>query len=128
MSTITLDDLSVRTRANQVPILFGKDIRLPTRIDEIPYSTKLLSTINPLVDSANVRTPVVWMTCSQNFEVMSGVRESLAGRVVIVQLLEVSDEEKGLTTSQSPRSYFDQLCAGTFPALAGITQQEQRER
>ena len=128
MSVISLDDLGVRMRANEDPVLFSKELRIPTIIDEIQYAPKLLSTVKQLVDNAPVKNPVVWMTGSQNFEVMSGVRESLAGRVVIVQLLGLSDEEKGLKTSITSDAYFDELCAGTFPALAGISRQEQRDR
>ena len=83
---INLDDLATRARANADPVLFARDLRRPLIIDEIQYAPELLSPIKQLAD-ADGRPGIVWLTGSQSFQVMRGVRETLAGRVAILQLL-----------------------------------------
>jgi predicted AAA+ superfamily ATPase len=77
---VDLDDLTVREAANRDPALFAKDLRLPLTIDEIQYAPALLSQVKILADRE--RAPgSIWITGSQNFEIMKGVRESLAGLI-----------------------------------------------
>jgi predicted AAA+ superfamily ATPase len=100
---ISLDDLPTRRRATESPELFAQSIKLPVLIDEIQYAPQILSHLKLLVD-ARGEPGTVWLTGSLNFEVMRGVRESLAGRVGIVNLLGLSDEEKQLSTDNVNRS------------------------
>jgi predicted AAA+ superfamily ATPase len=113
---IELDDLDIRTRANQDPVLFSKELRAPLLIDEIQYAPALLSQVKVLADRSPKRL-CMYLTGSQSFEVMRGVRESLAGRVVILNLLGLSLKEKGLTENSSPIDLFKEFFIGTFPAL-----------
>lgn len=113
---IELDDLDTRTRANKDPILFSRELKVPLLIDEIQYAPVLLSQVKVLAD----RTPqelMVFLTGSQSFEVMRGVRESLAGRVAILNLFGLSLPEKGITDNTSPVDLFREFFIGTFPAL-----------
>ena len=121
---VDLDDLDVRTRAQRDPVLFARDLRPPVLIDEIQYAPKLLSAVKRIADSG-VPPGSIWLTGSQNFEVMTGVRESLAGRVAILHLYGLSDEEKSLET-RDPAAYFDALCDSTFPRLHGIDDSNAR--
>jgi len=89
---LTLDDPALAQLANDDPQLFLDRFRPPLLIDEIQYAPKLLPFIKMQVDAK--RTPgLFWLTGSQPFEVMHGVSESLAGRIGVVSLLGLSQQE-----------------------------------
>ncbi len=124
---INLDDLETRTRANADPILFARELRPPLIIDEIQYAPQLLSPIKQLADASG-EAGIVWLSGSQSFQVMRGVRETLAGRVAILNLLGLSDHEKQLSTEQhAPQGYFDALARTGFPKLWPVTDRPARE-
>lgn len=116
---VNLDDLQTRTRATHDPQLFFSSLKAPLLLDEIQYAPQLLSPIKQLADSG-VPPGSVWLTGSQNFEVMAGVHESLAGRVGILNLFGLSDEEAGLSTDVSPPEYFERMIRSTFPKLHDV--------
>ena len=60
----------------------------PILIDEIKYAPELLPYIKIAVDNSNDKGQY-WLTGTQNFSLMNNVSESLAGRVGIVNLLEL---------------------------------------
>ena len=76
---VNLDDLTTRERANRDPALFVRELRPPFTIDEIQYAPRLLSPIKQLVDAADLPPGAIRLTGSQNFQVMEGVTETLAG-------------------------------------------------
>jgi uncharacterized protein len=89
---VTLDDPNLRSLAKQEPALFLQRFRPPLLIDEFQYAPELLPHIKMAADRS--RTPgLFWLTGSQQFQVMRGVSESLAGRVGIVNLLGISRRE-----------------------------------
>ncbi len=102
-----------------------RDFKPPLIIDEIQYAPKLLSPIKRLADR-QPRPGSVWLTGSQNFSVMEGVRESLAGRVALINLFGLSDEEKGGST-QSAAGYFRRIAETGFPKLRGVRVSHARE-
>jgi predicted AAA+ superfamily ATPase len=55
-------------------------------IDEIQYAPELLPYIKIVVDREQEKG-MFWLTGSQQFQLMKGVTESLAGRVGIVNML-----------------------------------------
>ena len=57
----------------------------PVFIDEIQYAPGLFSYIRMLVDKSP-KTGQIWMTGSQQFELMEYVSDSLAGRIAIIEL------------------------------------------
>jgi len=90
---VSLDDALVLDLAKRDPALFFQRFRPPILIDEIQYAPELLPYIKMEVD--NARQPnLFWLTGSQQFHLMNGVSESLAGRVAVVQLLGLSRREK----------------------------------
>lgn len=113
---IDLDNLDVRARANQDPELFMRGLEPPLLIDEIQYAPQLLSPIKRLADR-HAGPGAVWLTGSQNFSVMEGVKETLAGRVAVINLFGLSDEEKH-SRPGSPAAYFNNIMRTTFPKLA----------
>jgi predicted AAA+ superfamily ATPase len=135
---VSLDDPAVRTLAQRDPALLLQRFEPPVLIDEIQYAPALLPIIKIIVDKA--RTPgLVWLTGSQQFQVMRGVSETLAGRVAILNLLGFSrrerhrldldlppflptpailaGRERSHASSQLKRVYRD-IWTGAFPALA----------
>ena len=90
---ITLDDPLVQSLAKEDPALFMQRYPPPVLIDEIQYAPELLPHIKIAVDRD--RAPdQFWLTGSQQFHLMKGVSESLAGRVGIVQLFGLSRRER----------------------------------
>lgn len=89
---ITLDDMLLKQSAVEDPGLFIKANGAPIIIDEIQYAPNLLRYIKIEVDSSDKKAQF-YLTGSQQFELMQGVNESLAGRIGIVNLLGLSLRE-----------------------------------
>jgi hypothetical protein len=90
---VTLDDPLILTLAKEDPALFMQRFPSPVLIDEIQYAPELLPHIKMEVDRS--RAPgLFWLTGSQQFHLMKGMSESLAGRVGILHLLGLSRRER----------------------------------
>lgn len=90
---INLENPDTRERASSDPIGFLANIKTPVILDEIQYAPTLLPYIKEKIDLD--RTPGRWLlTGSQNFALMKGVTESLAGRAAILTLLPLSVAER----------------------------------
>ncbi|HOZ50138.1 MAG TPA: ATP-binding protein [Candidatus Hydrogenedentes bacterium] len=89
---VTLDDPMARRAAREDPALFLQRFPPPLVIDEIQYAPELLPYIKMAVDSDHA-PGMFWLTGSQQFHVMKGVSESLAGRVGVLNLLGFSRAE-----------------------------------
>lgn len=89
---VTLDDPNLAALAREEPVLFLQRFPPPVLIDEIQYAPQLLPYIKIAVDQEKKRG-MYWLTGSQQFQLMEGVSESLAGRVGIVNLLGYSLKE-----------------------------------
>ena len=90
---VTLDDPSLRALAKEDPALFLQRFEPPVLIDEIQYAPQLLPLIKMAVDSER-RPGRFWLTGSQQFQMMKGISETLAGRVAILDLLGFSGRER----------------------------------
>jgi len=90
---VSLEDPDVRMRAKEDPLAFLAQYKPPVIIDEIQYAPELLSYIKTKIDSH--RKPGQWLfTGSQNFTLMQGVSQSLAGRAAVLTLLPFSFSER----------------------------------
>ena len=89
---VTLDDLSARQLAKTDPELFFQTYGTPILIDEVQYAPELFTYIKIMVDK-NHTPGEFWMTGSQAFKLMRGIQESLAGRVAILNLSSLSQNE-----------------------------------
>lgn len=89
---VTLDDPLVLALAKTDPALFLQRFPPPVLIDEIQYAAELLPYIKMAVDQSG-SAGLFWLTGSQQFHLMHGISESLAGRVAILQLLGLSRQE-----------------------------------
>jgi predicted AAA+ superfamily ATPase len=90
---VSLDDPSARALASEEPALFLQRFAPPVLIDEIQYAPQLLPLIKMAVD-ANRKPGMFWLTGSQQFHMMKGISETLAGRVAIMHLLGFSGRER----------------------------------
>ena len=91
-SYVTLDDPLILGLATEDPALFLKRYPPPVLIDEIQYAPGLLPLIKIEVDK--VKKPgMYWLTGSQQFQLMRGLSESLAGRIGVISLLGLSRRE-----------------------------------
>jgi len=90
---VTLDDPTARELAREDPALFVERYAPPVLIDEIQYAPELLSLIKMEVDRRG-EPGLFWLTGSQQFRLMQGISETLAGRVAIMQLLGLSNWER----------------------------------
>ena len=90
---VTLEDPYVRMRAKEDPLRFLEQFGPPIIIDEIQYVPELLSYIKTKIDQK--RRPGQWLfTGSQNFVLMHGISQSLAGRAAVLSLLPFSFSER----------------------------------
>lgn len=132
---VSLDDLSVRALAKSDPAMFFQIHQPPVFIDEVQYAPELFTYIKISVDQ-NHRPGDFWMTGSQLFKLMHGVQESLAGRVALLHLSPLSQQEiyaghpgtfsldfgalqkkQAITPTATTPQIFERIYAGGMPAL-----------
>ncbi len=89
---VSLDDLNERSLAKSDPTMFFQIHKPPVFIDEVQYAPELFTYIKIYVDK-NQRPGDFWLTGSQLFKLMGGVQESLAGRVALLHLSPLSQQE-----------------------------------
>jgi len=89
---VTLDDPILATLAKEEPKLFLERFTPPVLIDKIQYAPELLPYIKIEVDDKNIPGQF-WLTGSQQFQLMKDISKTLAGRVGIINLLGLSQQE-----------------------------------
>lgn len=90
---INLEDPDTRIRAREDPRGFLEQHNTPVILDEIQYVPELLPYIKTKIDGK--RKAGHWiLTGSQNFTLMHGISESLAGRAAVLSLLPFSISER----------------------------------
>jgi predicted AAA+ superfamily ATPase len=89
---VSLDDLTMRNLAKTDPATFIKTFEPPVFIDEIQYAPELFSYIKIQVDKRQ-QNGDYWLSGSQIFRLMHGVSESLVGRVGLLDLFPLSQNE-----------------------------------
>lgn len=133
---VSLDRMEHRILARENPDLFLQRFPPPVLIDEIHLAPQLLPYIKAISDEIGEKG-LFWITGSQQFRLMKGVSESLAGRVGILQLQGLSlDETAGKpeidkfvpvkewlekrscsVAEGSLQSLFSRIWRGSYPAL-----------
>jgi len=91
-SYVTLDNMMARNLAKTDPVLFFQTYKSPVIIDEVQYAPELFSQIKIMCDESD-EPGQFWLTGSQQFNMMKNVRESLAGRIGIMELYSMSKNE-----------------------------------
>lgn len=92
ISYVSLDDIIVRTSAQEQSGTFFKDNPPPVFIDEIQKAPALFEQIKLLTDRDHKKGQF-YMCGSQQFRMMKGVSESLSGRIGLITLLGYSLRE-----------------------------------
>jgi predicted AAA+ superfamily ATPase len=91
---VSLDNPKFRALAQNDPELFMQENLPPVLIDEVQYAPELFPYIKMYVDTHKGQKGAFWLTGSQKFSLMKEIQESLAGRIVILDLLGLSYREK----------------------------------
>lgn len=89
---VTMDHTMARILAKTDPVLFFQTYKPPIIIDEIQKAPELFEQIKMICDNSEERG-LFWLTGSQQFQMMKNVRETLAGRIGILQLFSLSKNE-----------------------------------
>lgn len=113
-SYIALDIPALSEQAENNPNDFFKAYDEPLIIDEVQYAPSLFRHLKNIVDQRKTPGRFI-LTGSQNFSLMQGVSESLAGRCGVINMLNLSYRELNETIKIiDPDSYFFK---GGFPEL-----------
>ena len=90
---VSLDVKLARDLAKNDPVLFFQTYKPPIIIDEVQYAPELFSQIKIMCDQSEERG-LFWLTGSQQYSMMELARESLAGRLGILNMYSLSQTEK----------------------------------
>lgn len=112
---ISLEDPDVRRMALEDPRAFLAGLPDGAVLDEVQRTPELLSYLQARVD-ADGRMGLFLLTGSQQFGLMSGITQSLAGRSAFIELLPFSLNELGRAGIRPP-SLDEMLLAGGYPPL-----------
>lgn len=97
---VTMDNAMARELAKSDPVLFFQTYKPPILIDEVQKAPELFEQIKIICDETE-ETGIVWLTGSQQYRMMEKVRETLAGRIGILELYGLSAREKaGLVSDE----------------------------
>ena len=114
---VTLEDPDTRRFALEDPRGFLAGLREGAILDEIQRAPELASYLQAMVD-ANPAAGRYVLTGSQQFELMRGVSQSLAGRTALLRLLPFTASEVVRLTPQSiARDAAQWLCTGFYPRV-----------
>ncbi len=90
---VSLDNAMARDLAQSDPVLFFQTYKPPILIDEVQKAPELFEQIKIICDETDEKG-VIWLTGSQQYGMMKKVRETLAGRIGILELYSLSQKEK----------------------------------
>lgn len=98
---VTLDDLQERNLARNDPEMFLALHKAPVLIDEVQYAPELFSYIKIAIDRG-AAPGSFWLTGSQSYRLMDLAKESLAGRIALLNLTALSQHELFSSAPLSP--------------------------
>ena len=90
---VSMDNAMARELAQSDPVLFFQTYKPPILIDEVQKAPELFEQIKIICDETD-ETGLIWLTGSQQYQMMEKVRETLAGRIAIFELFSLSQREK----------------------------------
>ena len=109
---ISLEDIDVRLAAQQDPRAFLANYPKGAVIDEVQNIPELFSYIQTLVDQKDIHFA---LSGSQNFLLMEGISQSLAGRAALLKLLPLSMVE--LKQKENISDWETLVFTGFYPRL-----------
>ena len=114
---ISLERPDIRNRALADPVGFFAQYTKPLILDEIQHAPELLHYIKELIEPE--RKPGWWLlTGSQNFSLMQGVSQTLAGRVAVLTLDPLSVRERLRQAQVTPETMLERVFTAA-PRTAG---------
>ncbi len=90
---VSMDNAMARELAQSDPVLFFQTYKPPILIDEVQKAPELFEQIKIICDETD-EPGLIWLTGSQQYQMMEKVRETLAGRIAIFELFSLSQREK----------------------------------
>ncbi len=143
---VSLDNAQARELAQSDPVLFFQTYKPPVLIDEVQKAPELFEQIKLLCDETDEKG-LIWLTGSQQYAMMKRVRETLAGRIGILELFGLSQREKGglvwegeldfslaalqerqrLVPKNDVVKVFEQIWEGGMPAVLGVDDELRQE-
>lgn len=143
---VSLDDTMARDLAQSDPTLFFQYYKPPIMIDEVQYAPQLFERIKYICDRSE-EPGQFWLTGSQQYNMMKNVRETLAGRVGILQLFSLSQREKQGVFFEEPLDFslntlqhrqaeippndlievFEHIWRGGMPQVQYATEEQRQE-
>ncbi|MDD2772395.1 MAG: ATP-binding protein [Elusimicrobiales bacterium] len=117
---VSLETQDIRAFALRDPRGFLERNTPPVIMDEIQYAPELLNYIKELIDGDRDKMGQFVLTGSQNFLLMQGVSQSLAGRVGILELYPLAlseNPENRLPAVKNHKSAADWMLCGSYPEL-----------
>ena len=112
---VSLEDLDLRNFALADPRGFLRQYPPPLVIDEAQHVPELFSYIQGLVDESGLMGQYV-LSGSQQFSLLAGVTQSLAGRAALIELYPMRLHELA-QAGRLPKSLDELLLTGGYPAL-----------
>ncbi len=143
---VTMDNAMARELAQTDPVLFFQTYKPPILIDEVQKAPELFEQIKVICDESEEKG-LIWLTGSQQYGMMKKVRETLAGRIGILELYSLSAREKAglvfekdldfsLTTLQERQkklpkndvlAVFHHIWEGGMPQIQGVDDELRQE-
>lgn len=143
---VSLDNAMARDLAQSDPVLFFQTYKPPILIDEVQKAPELFEQIKIICDESDEKG-LIWLTGSQQYGMMKKVRETLAGRIGILELYGFSQREKNglvfdeeldfsLATLQARQrrvakndvtTVFEHIWTGGMPQVQGVDEELRGE-
>ncbi len=143
---VSMDNAMTRMLAKSDPVLFFQTYRPPIIIDEIQKAPELFEQIKIICDESEEKG-LFWLTGSQQYKMMENVRETLAGRVGILELYSLSGAEaegisfpnvldfslpclqarQALVRKNNIIDVFDHIWRGGMPAVLSADAEQRQE-
>jgi len=111
---VSLEDIDIRTNAIRDPKAFLSNFPSGAVLDEIQRTPELFSYLQGIVDDKQHIQFV--LTGSQNFQLLQGITQSLAGRTMLLKLLPFSLSELGKAGIDFS-NYEDAIFKGLYPGI-----------
>ena len=114
---VSLDEIDTRNYAQDDPRGFLNSHPCPLIIDEIQEAPELLNYVKKIIDDNRSRTGLFIITGSQQFSLMEGVQETLAGRAAVLELHSFSMEELCRAKKLKNEDWSSIVHRGSYPEL-----------
>jgi len=112
---VSLEDLDIREFATQDPRGFLEQYSDGAIFDEVQRVPEIFSYLQTKIDSSKKMGRFI-LTGSQQFDLISGITQSLAGRVARISLLPFSYEELQ-TGKKAPKTIEELMFKGLYPPI-----------